>query len=139
MNESHFGIRFELRSYSHDMNEFKVLHHVTSNPICVFSHSTQLKTTPKTKPALKELIPSKATPNRKTKIAILGNNFVDSPTTRVKFDDIEVIPVFHGPKTLICFTPESLTGKVRVQVCNDPNSWSNIGSFNFDASIVIQQ
>jgi len=138
MNESHFGLRFELRRYSPDMSEFKVLHHVTSNPICVFSHSTQLKPSPKTKPSLKELIPAKAPSNKKTRIAILGNNFVDSPTTRVKFDDIEVVPVFHGPKTLLCFTPENLSGKVRIQICNDPNSWSNVGSFHFDPSINLQ-
>jgi len=47
MNESHFGIRFELRSYSNDMNEFKVLHHVTSNPICVFFSLYSTKTNSK--------------------------------------------------------------------------------------------
>jgi len=134
MNESHFGIRFELRKYTPDMSEFKVIHQVTSNPICVFSHSTQLKPTPKTKPQIKELVPSKGIALQKTRIAILGNNFVDSPTTRVKFDDIEVTPVFHGPKTLLCYTPENLSGKVRVLICNDQNSWSNAGHFSFETS-----
>ena len=45
-----------------------------------------------------------------TRVAVLGANFVESPTTRVKFDNIEVMPIFHGPKTLICVTPKHIPG-----------------------------
>jgi hypothetical protein len=135
LNETHFSVRFELRKYSPNMNDYTVIHQVTSNPICVYSHSTQLKPTPKTKPTLTEIIPNKGSPKGQTRVAILGNNFVDSPTTRVKFDDIEVMPIFHGPRTLICHTPNHLAGKVKVQVCNEPDTWSNCGTFVYDTTI----
>jgi len=135
LNESHFSIRFELRKYTPNMNDYKIIHHVTSNPICVYSHSTQLKPSPKTKSTVSEVIPALGSPNGQTRVAILGNNFVDSPTTRVRFDTIEVMPIFHGPKTLICHTPKHAPGKVKVQVCNEPNRWSNAGTFTFESSI----
>jgi hypothetical protein len=133
LNETHFGIRFELRKYSSNMAEYNVIHQVTSNPICVFSHSTQLKPTPKTKPTISEIIPPGGPQNGQTRVAILGTNFVDSPTTRVRFDNVEVLPIFHGAKTLICCAPKNLSGTVKIQVCNEPNRWSNAGTFTFEA------
>jgi len=135
MNETHFSVRFELRKYAPNMNDYQVMSQVTTNPICVYSHSTQLKQTPKTKPALIEIIPSRGSPKGQTRVAILGNNFVDSPTTRVKFGDIEVMPIFHGPKTLICHTPTHIAGNVKVQVCNEPDTWSNSISFVYDEKV----
>jgi len=133
LNETHFGVRFELRKYSSNMDEYNILHQVTSNPICVFSHSTQLKPTPKTKPTISEIIPPRGPQNGQIRIAILGTNFVDSPTTRVRFDNVEVLPIFHGAKTLICCTPKNLSGTVKIQVCNEPNRWSNAGTFTFES------
>jgi hypothetical protein len=43
-------------------------------------------------------------------VAVLGTNFVDSPSARVRFDNIDVMPVFHGPRTLICTTPPHHSG-----------------------------
>jgi len=60
-----------------------------------------------------------------TRVVILGNNFVESPTTRVKFDNIEVIPYFHGSKTLICHVPQHKSGTISVTVCNTTNAWSS--------------
>lgn len=34
------------------------------------------------------------------------------------------MPIFHGPKTLICHTPRHAPGPVQVFVCNEPNAWS---------------
>jgi len=132
LNETHFSIRFELRKYSQNMSDYTVLFQSTSNPICVFSHSTQLKPTPKTKPTILEIIPPRGPQNGQTRIAILGTNFVDSPTTRIRFDNIEVLPIFYGAKTMICCTPNNLSGSVKIQVCNEPNRWSNAGTFTFD-------
>jgi len=139
LNETHFSIRFELRKYLPNMTEYQVLDQVTTNPMCVYSHSTQLKPTPKTKPKISEIIPGIGSPNGQTRVAILGNNFVDSPTTRVRFGDIEVIPIFHGPKTLICETPKHPPGKVNVQVCLEPGNWGNTGTYHFDESLDFPQ
>jgi hypothetical protein len=136
LNETHFTIRFELRHYD-DANDknYKVVSSVSSNPICVYSHSTQLKPSAKTKPSLQEVVPPRGTCTGNTRVAILGNNFVDSPTTRVRFGEIEVIPIFHGPKTLICNIPKHLPGPVTVVVCNEPNRWSDPRTFIYDQTL----
>jgi hypothetical protein len=46
-------------------------------------------------------------------VAVLGTNFVDSPSARVRFDNIDVMPVFHGPRTLICTAPPHHAGTPR--------------------------
>lgn len=134
LNETHFSLRFELRHYPVDDNldQYKVLHSVTSDPICVYSHSTQLKPSAKTKPTLIEIVPPYGSSIGSTRVAILGNNFVDSPATRVRFDGIEVMPIFHGPRTLICNTPKHHPGPVHVQVCNEPNQWSQPQTFIYE-------
>lgn len=101
-----------------------MVHRVVSNPILVLSHSTQLKVSPKLLPTVTEVIPYGGSENGGTRVAILGSGFCDSPTVRVKFDHIEVMPIFHGAKTLIVATPQHEPGTVEVRVCNDLNSWS---------------
>jgi len=54
----------------------------------------------------------------------------------VKFDNVEVKPIFHGPKTLICHTPKHPPGTVSVKVCNDLHRWSETeATYTYDGSI----
>jgi len=128
-----FALRFELRQYQRSGQQFKLIDSVTTDPFTVVSHSTQLKPSYKNLPVVTEVIPYIGPPTGSTRVAILGVNFQDSPTTRVRFDNIEVIPIFHGAKTLLCHTPKHEPGVVNVFVCNEPNAWSqNAGTFTYD-------
>ena len=151
LNETLFALRFELRRYNGD--DFQVLDSVTTEPFTVVSHSTQLKPSHKNLPAVSDVIPDRGPASGSTRVAILGTNFQDSPTTRVKFGDYEglsfswsvvadpsltpcssflVMPIFHTAKTLIVHTPKHEPGPVRVYVCNEPNAWSAVaGSFTY--------
>lgn len=130
LNETLFSLRFELRKYHG--SHYEVLDTCTTNPFAVCSHSTQLKTRPKALPIIMEVIPQTGDPMGGTKVAILGSNFEESPTARVKFDEIEIRPTFHGPKTLIVLTPKHLPGTVTVKICNEPNQWSSsVGIFTY--------
>lgn len=134
LNETLFCLKFELRKYFGplDSTNYQVLHSCTTNPFAVCSHSTQLKTRPKALPVITEMIPPQGSPAGGTKVAILGNNFEESPTARVRFDEVEIRPTFHGPKTLIVQTPKHVSGTVKVQICNESNQWStSVGIFTF--------
>ena len=138
--ESLFAIKFELRRYHG--NEYEILDFVQSNPICVLSHSTQLRpgnclyfffsafpspsnifskasAASSTTASVTEVIPYSGSTQGGTRVAVLGNNFVDSPSARVRFDNTDVMPTFHGPRTLICVTPQHQPGIVSVRVSND--------------------
>ncbi len=148
MNETMFALRFELRRYERAGQSFKLLDSVTTDPFTVVSHSTQLKPCTlhylyyftvfiyycllafKNLPTVTEVIPYGGPTTGSTRVAILGVNFQDSPTTRVRFDNIEVIPIFHGSKTLLCHTPRHEPGLVQVTVCNEPNAWSVVRPFS---------
>lgn len=129
--ESLFAIRFELRRYHG--NEYEILDYVQSNPVCVLSHSTQLRPVSSMTPSVTEVIPYSGTIAGGTRVAVLGTNFVDSPSARVRFDNIDVMPVFHGPRTLICTTPPHHSGIVSVRVSNDSKLWSpTAASFTYE-------
>jgi ankyrin repeat protein len=129
--ESLFAIKFELRRYHG--NEYEILDFVQSNPICVLSHSTQLKPASSATATVTEVIPYSGPTLGGTRVAVLGNNFVDSPSSRVRFDDIDVVPIFHGPRTLICTTPQHQPGIVSVRVSNDSKIWSvTSASFTYE-------
>jgi len=129
--ESLFAIRFELRRYHG--NEYEILDFVQSNPICVLSHSTQLRPASSMTPSVNEVIPYNGSASGGTRVAVLGTNFVDSPSTRVRFDNIDVMPVFHGPRTLICTVPAHPLGIVSVRVSNDSKLWSpTAASFTYE-------
>jgi len=102
---------------------FEIMNTVSSNSIFVVSH-VSLLAVKQTLPFVTEVVPFCAPSSGLTRVVILGNNFIESPTTRVKFDNIEVIPFFHGPKTLICHVPQHKSGSILVTVCNTPNAWS---------------
>lgn len=125
LNETLFSIRFELRQSTDHRPKanYTLITSVSTNPICVLSHSTQLKPSGYALPSVQEVVPPSG-PSY-CRVAILGANFYDSPTLRVKFGDIEVIPIVHGTKTLICTAPKHPPGKVIVSVCNDRNVWSD--------------
>eukprot|EP01088_Endostelium_zonatum_P006170 TRINITY_DN1827_c0_g1_i1.p1 TRINITY_DN1827_c0_g1~~TRINITY_DN1827_c0_g1_i1.p1 ORF type:complete len:710 (-),score=220.03 TRINITY_DN1827_c0_g1_i1:288-2417(-) len=141
--ESLFSLRFELRKY-HSPTSYSVLDTIQSNPICILSHSTQLKPCLATISAtICEVIPYKGSIKGGTRVAVLGNNFVDNPSARVRFDGVgDVMPVFHGPRTLICVTPKWKGAKgaggrkggiVSVRVSNDSKVWSQTAaSFTFE-------
>jgi len=121
--ESLFAIKFELRRYQG--NKYEVLDFAQSNPICVLSHSTQLKPVASTTSAsITEVIPYNGPLEGGTRVAILGSNFIDSPSARVRFDQTDVLPTFHGPKTLVCVAPPHPVGMVTVRVSNDSRIWS---------------
>eukprot|EP01111_Echinosteliopsis_oligospora_P015142 TRINITY_DN5883_c0_g1_i1.p1 TRINITY_DN5883_c0_g1~~TRINITY_DN5883_c0_g1_i1.p1 ORF type:complete len:1054 (-),score=281.45 TRINITY_DN5883_c0_g1_i1:378-3302(-) len=125
--ETLFSIRFELRRVQTD-NSYEILNSVSTNPICILSHSTQLKPAPVLAPVVTEVIPGSGPCSGGTRVAILGANFADTPATRVKFDNVDVIPEFRGPGTLVCHTPAHLPGQVLVRVCNGGSSWSDTAS-----------
>jgi len=120
LDETLFIFKFELRKYGG--TTYQVLNACTSNPFMVCSHSTQIKGRPKSLPSIQEVIPVCSIGG--ARVAILGTNFEDSPTARVKFNEIEVMPTFHGAKTLIVQTPKHEPGVVTVRICNEPNQWS---------------
>lgn len=131
-NETLFSIRFELRVYHGKSDQYNVIHSASTNPICVLSHTTQLKPSSLAKPSISEIIPNYGPINGGTRVVILGANFIESPTLRVRFGNIEVYPIVHGPKTLICLTPQNQPGTVPIHVCNDVNVWSDqCGSFTY--------
>jgi len=122
--ETMFCLRFELRRYA-DEDQFEVVDVVHSNPICVLSHSTQLKPAPAVAPTIADVIPEGGPSTGGTRVAILGANFIDSPGARIKFDNLEVMPQFHGTGTLVCHTPQHPPGTVTVRVSNANKKWSD--------------
>jgi len=118
-----FKLKFELRLYDEKCQTFDLMNSALSNSIFVVSH-VSLLAVKQTLPVVTEVVPFCAPSSGLTRVVILGNNFIESPTTRVKFDNIEVIPFFHGPKTLICHVPQHKSGSISVTVCNTPNAWS---------------
>ncbi|KAF2069625.1 hypothetical protein CYY_009059 [Polysphondylium violaceum] len=126
--ETLFCFRFDLRNYRSDPtqnpDDFELVSSTHSNPICVLSHSTQLKTTASDLPQIQEIVPESGPSTGGTRIAILGSNFADTPATRVKFDNIEVEPHFHSSGTLVVHAPQHAPGPVQVKVSNSPKCWS---------------
>ncbi len=77
-----------------------------------------------TSPIISEVIPGQGPSTGGTRVAILGSNFAETPALRVRFDNTDVIPEFHGPGTLVCHTPQHSPGPVLVRVANGPHAWS---------------
>mmetsp|Transcript_10288 Transcript_10288/g.25864 ORF Transcript_10288/g.25864 Transcript_10288/m.25864 type:complete len:973 (+) Transcript_10288:422-3340(+) len=132
-----FAIRFQLRLYSDRASSgapHKMVNWIDSNPMLVLSHSTQLRPTFPV-PIVKEVVPLCGTSCGGTRVAILGDEFADSPTTKVRFDRFDTIPIFHGPGTLICLTPQHEPGTVMVKVTNNGRCWSDTHAvFTYEGS-----
>jgi len=122
--ETLFLVKFELRRYLSE-EQYEMLDSVHSSPICVVSHSTQMKPITTTAAVLHEVIPSSGPVTGGTRVGVLGANFVDSPAARVRFDTTDVMPHFYGPGTLVCHSPQHDAGSVSVRVCNSPKKWSD--------------
>lgn len=74
---------------------------------------------------IEDIIPSFGYCTGNQRIAILGDNFVDSDQLLVQFGTMSVKPEFHENKTLICVTPpSSCAGLVSVRIYNGRNSFS---------------
>ena len=124
LNDCLFCIRFELYRVASSNGPRELLTTQQSNPILVVSHSSLIKKSSQVLPTILEVIPSTGTCTGGTRVAILGANFIDSPSVRIKFDNIEVQPEYHGPSTLLCTTPQHGPGLVTVYVSNNSKSWS---------------
>jgi len=130
--ETLFCLKFELRKYASE-EEYDILDFVHSNPLCVLSHSTQMKPVPSVAPTISEVIPGFGPPSGGTRVVVLGSNFVDSPAARIRFDITDVMPIFHSSGTLICHTPQHSPGQVSVRVCNSNKKWSETSAnFTYD-------
>jgi ankyrin repeat protein len=141
-----FCLRFEARRYT-SQTEYEVVHSIQSNPMAVLSHSTQLKarkfllplflfpvivpdlpfplSATSLPPCIQEVVPGSGSVNGGTKVAIIGSNFIDTPSVRVRFDSTDVVPTFHSGGTLICTTPQHAPATVTVIVSNDAVRWSD--------------
>eukprot|EP01133_Synstelium_polycarpum_P009972 gene9972-11642_t len=131
--ETLFCFRFDLRRYNSDAesnpSDFEVVASIHSNPICLLSHSTQLKhTTNVDLPSVGEAIPLGGPSAGGTRVAILGSNFADTPATRIRFGDIEIVPTFHSQGTLLCYAPPHVPATVQVHASNSPKHWSVAGA-----------
>eukprot|EP01113_Clastostelium_recurvatum_P015037 TRINITY_DN1829_c0_g1_i3.p1 TRINITY_DN1829_c0_g1~~TRINITY_DN1829_c0_g1_i3.p1 ORF type:complete len:1038 (-),score=259.17 TRINITY_DN1829_c0_g1_i3:84-3197(-) len=134
--ESLFCLRFELRRVSLNGEEFEVLHSMMSTPICLLSHSTQMKPVPIIIPLMQEVIPASGPVSGGTRVAVLGGSFADTPAIRVKFDNMEVVPEYKGEGTLVCHTPPHPAGTVNVRVGNAHNAWSeSAGTFIYEDTL----
>uniref|UniRef100_A0A7S4P0S2 IPT/TIG domain-containing protein n=1 Tax=Paramoeba aestuarina TaxID=180227 RepID=A0A7S4P0S2_9EUKA len=86
-------------------------------------------------PTLTDVIPETADWRGGTRIAILGENFVDNPSkARVRFGSTQVVPEILGPRTLICFAPRHPLGQVPMSVSFDGENWTLDRPFYFTES-----
>ena len=133
LGDTHVALRFELRDYSVGSNDdYQVLHSVQSIPFMVMSHSTQLKKPKELAPTVCDVIPPEGFIGGGTRVVILGDNFMDTPGLRVRFERIDVQPSYHGPRTLVCIVPPGATpGNASVRVCNDAKKWGDPGDVSF--------
>jgi hypothetical protein len=97
-----------------------------SNPIEVFSHTYYLnRVSLPTPPSVIEILPSGGPACGGTRVAILGDNFIESPNLRIRFGNTILQPIFHESRTLICNTPYGLPQSiVLVSVSNDGVEYS---------------
>jgi hypothetical protein len=119
-------IKFQLKKANE--GTFITVHgvHTVSNPIEVFSHTYYLnRVALPTPPVVSEVLPARGPACGGTRVAILGDNFIDSPNLRVRFGNTLLQPIFHEARTLICTTPFGLPQSiVLVSVSNDGVDYS---------------
>ena len=154
LDETLFALRFELLRMRHGQLQ-EVVCFVQSTPMAIVSHSTLMKTRtsacsppdispsppspPRSHarssvattaaiapPVILEICPSYGSTAGGTKVAIIGQNFVEGPTARVKVAESYIVePRFHDTGTLICTIPKHIcTGEVEIRVSNDSTRWS---------------
>lgn len=126
-DETMFAVRFELRKCRSE-TDYDVVSFVQTTPINVVSHSTQLSKPSTTSPVIQEVCPPAGPTSGGTRVAIIGQNFVDNPKAMVRFDTTPIKPQFFGPGTLVCTTPQHVAGVVSVSISNDSVRWSDTGT-----------
>lgn len=118
-----FRLKFSLKKYVGNIFEPIPNATIISNPIEVFSHTlyiNQQSEVPPPPPVVHEILPSSARIG--SRAVVLGSNFVQSSSLKVRFGDAECVPIFHEQGTLICVIPNPqrlITGPVPVTVTND--------------------
>ncbi len=132
LGDTHVALRFELRDHSGGGGDYRVLHTCQSVPFMVMSHSTQLKKPKELTPVVGDIVPSQGHVGGGTRVVLMGNNFMDTPGLRVRFDKTDVQPVYHGPRTLTCqVPPHTGAGPVSVRVCNDATKFGDASDVPF--------
>ena len=83
-------------------------------------------------PIITDVIPEVADWRGGTRIAILGENFVDNPArVRVRFGKTQAVPEVLGPMTMVCYAPRHPLGQVHLSVSFDGENWSLDRPFYF--------
>lgn len=94
---------------------------LTTAPITVISHTTQLRPTymPISIPAVTDLIPESVLSSGGEPLLLIGTDFTNSESLRVFLDDIPVYTEFLTSKSLLITVPSLPEGVVSVRVAND--------------------
>jgi len=119
---------------------FKLVHRTTraveamiqSRPFIVVSHTSQVSGVKRSNaeivdiavPAVQECIPPSGPASGGTRIALLGGDFVESPSLVVRFGNTIVPASMRSAGTLLLRAPPHEQGAVEVRVSNDNSSWS---------------
>jgi len=77
-------------------------------------------------PVVSEVLPARGPVSGGTRLAILGDNFIDSASLRVRFGNIILRPTFHESRTLITTVPPGFPGTVSISVSNDGKDYSAV-------------
>jgi len=118
MQNTLFRLKFSLEVFEEEFRPTGVS--IISSPIEVFSHTQYVKPNRNapTPPVILEVLPVSGRPG--TRVAVIGNNFVDGDHLAVRFGDVATKPRLHGPGTLICTAPQNPPGAiVNVSATND--------------------
>uniref|UniRef100_A0A7S4UQT4 IPT/TIG domain-containing protein n=1 Tax=Paramoeba aestuarina TaxID=180227 RepID=A0A7S4UQT4_9EUKA len=114
---------------------YQILHSIRSKAFRTISHAETITVDPSLPippPTLFEIIPESTDDTGEMKLAILGQNFVNQPSTlRINFGGSWGVPQYRSSKTLLCIPPRRGPGGVEVSVSNDGVQWSNSLSFTF--------
>eukprot|EP01117_Protostelium_nocturnum_P010524 TRINITY_DN3790_c0_g1_i1.p1 TRINITY_DN3790_c0_g1~~TRINITY_DN3790_c0_g1_i1.p1 ORF type:complete len:537 (-),score=172.27 TRINITY_DN3790_c0_g1_i1:220-1830(-) len=120
-----FRLKFALKRYVGNVFEQLSPAVAVTNPIEVFSHTLYLSERPELTPAppiIHEILPTTGIVASRT--VILGVNFVNSPTLKVRLGEYEVPVSFHEQGTLVCTIPAlPRTGTFPVRVSNDGTNY----------------
>jgi len=134
LDDTLFFLQFELRK-TDGRKQSETIAFVQTKPFTVVSHSTLLPQAAAILPTVNEVVPGTGSTEGGSRVVIIGLNFEDSPGLVVKFDNIPVVPEFHGTGTLICLTPRHVPAQVKVTVANNGKQFGNTNAlFTYEDS-----
>ena len=108
----------------------------SSTPMCM-DHAAPFSSRA-VSPMITDVIPEVADWRGGTRIAILGENFVDNPArVRVRFGKTQVVPEVVGPMTMVCYAPRHPLGQVPLSVSFDGENWSLDRPFYFTENLPV--